>query len=533
MGSPYDAIIVGAGHNGLVTACDLARAGRKVLVLERRHLVGGACVTEEIFPGFKVSTAAYVLSLFRPDIIRDLRLEDYGLRILERNPSSFTPFPDGRSLLLGSDADLTQREISKFSGRDAERYPRYETLLDRVAERLEPMMEMTPPSVVRPGLRDLWKFLTVGRAFLRLGSQIGEGIELLTGAARPILDRWFESEQLKATLATDAVIGTMASPSMPGTAYVLLHHVMGETNGKRGVWGYVRGGMGALTQALANSARALSVTIRCDAEVANIIVKDGEVAGVALPTGEEFRAPVVASNADARVTFIRLLDSKVLPPDFVDAVGRIDYRSASLKINVALSELPDFRAAPGTQVGPHHRGTIHICPDLDYIERAYDDAKYGQPSERPILECTIPSAVDPTVAPPGAHLMSIFVQYAPYDLHGSTWDQLRDPFADRCVDLLTEYAPNFRASVIARQVLTPVDLERTFALTGGNIFHGAMSLSQLFCFRPVPGFADYGSSIRGLYLCGAAAHPGGGVMGTAGRNAARAILARGKRASEG
>ncbi len=529
MSRRYDAIIVGAGHNGLVTACYLAKAGRKVLVLERRHLVGGACVTEEVFPGFKVSTAAYVLSLFRPEIIRDLRLGDYGLRILERNPSSFTPFPDGRSLLLGSDARLNHREISKFSARDAERYPRYQALLDRVAGHVEPMMDMTPPRVVRPGLKDLWKFLRLGRALLRLGAHVGDGIELLAGAARPILDRWFESEQLKATLATDAVIGTMASPSMPGTACVLLHHVMGEANGKRGVWGYVQEGMGALTQALANAARDLSVTIRCNAEVGRILVTDGAAAGVALATGEEFHAPVVASNADARVTFTRLVDPKLLPPDFVEAVDRIDYSSASLKINVALSELPNFHAAPGTQPGPHHRGTIHICPDLEYIERAYDDAKYGQPSDRPVLECTIPSAVDSTVAPAGTHLMSIFVQYAPYSLRDSTWDQLREPFADHCFDLLTEYAPNFKASVIARQVLTPLDLERTFALTGGNIFQGAMSLNQLFCFRPVPGFADYGSPIRGLYLCGAAAHPGGGVMGAAGRNAARAILARSTR----
>ena len=485
MGNRYDAIIVGAGHNGLVTACYLAKAGRKVLVLERRHLVGGACVTEEVFPGFKVSTAAYVLSLFRPEILRELRLADYGLRILERHPSSFTPFPDGRSLFLASDSELNQREISKFSSRDAEHYPRYQALLDQVAERLESMMDMTPPSVVQPKLRDLWKFLKVGHALLRFGSRFGQGIELLTGAARPILDRWFESEQLKATLATDAVIGTLASPSMPGTAYVLLHHIMGEANGRRGVWGYVRGGMGALTPALANAARALSVTIRCEAEVASILVKDGAVTGVALTTGEDVHAPIVASNADAHVTFTRLLDSKLLPPDFLEAVSRIDYRSASLKINVALSDLPNFHAAPGTHAGPQHRGTIHICPDLDYIERAYDHAKYGQPSDRPILECTIPSAVDPTVAPAGTHLMSIFVQYAPYQLREATWDQLREPFADRCFDLLTEYAPNFRASVIARQVLTPLDLERTFTLTGGNIFHGAMSLNQLFSNPPV------------------------------------------------
>jgi phytoene dehydrogenase-like protein len=283
--------------------------------------------------------------------------------------------------------------------------------------------------------------------------------------------------------------------------------------------------MGSLTQSLAHAARELSVTIRCEAEVAGILVKDGAATGVVSATGEEFHAPVVASNADAQVTFTRLLDSKLLPPDFLAAVQRIDYSSASLKINVALSELPNFLATPGTQLGPQHCGTIHICPDLDYIERAFDDAKYGRPSNRPILECTIPSVVDPSVAPPGKHLMSIFVQYAPYQLRDATWDQLRDSFADRCFDLLNEYAPNFKSSVLARQILTPLDLERIFGLTGGNIFQGAMSLKQLFCFRPVPGCADYRTPIRGLYLCGAAAHPGGGVMGAAGYNAAREILA--------
>jgi phytoene dehydrogenase-like protein len=318
----------------------------------------------------------------------------------------------------------------------------------------------------------------------------------------------------------------MASPSMPGTAYVLFHHVMGETDGKRGVWGYVRGGMGGLTQALAAAARDLGAEVRCEVEVASILVRDGRVTGVALAGGDEFSAPIVASNADAHVTFTRLLDPKLLPPDFMEAVGRISYESASLKINVALAELPSFRACPGTAPGPQHRGTIHICPDQDYIERGYDDAKYGRPSARPILECTIPSVVDPTVAPPGRHLMSLFVQYAPYTLRDGDWDTLREPFADRCFDLLDEYAPNFKRSVLARQVLTPLDLERTFNLTGGNIFHGAMSLHQLFAFRPVPGFAGYRMPIGGLFLCGAAAHPGGGVIGAAGMNAARAILGR-------
>jgi phytoene dehydrogenase-like protein len=369
----------------------------------------------------------------------------------------------------------------------------------------------------------------LGCGFRRLGWAAAEAVEILTGPARPILDRWFESEQLKATLATDAIIGAMASPSMPGTAYVLFHHVMGETDGKRGVWGYVRGGMGGLTQALAAVARSLGVEIRCRAEVAHILVAEGRVTGVALAGGDEFAAPIVASNADARVTFTRLIDPGVLPPEFLAAVGRISYESASLKINVALSELPDFRACPGTTPGPQHRGTIHVCPDQDYIERAYDDAKYGRPSTRPVLECTIPSVVDPTVAPPGKHLMSIFVQYAPYALREGHWDDLRESFADRCFALLDEYAPNFTRSVLARQVLTPLDLERVFNLTGGNIFQGAMTPGQLFAFRPVPGYAGYRTPVSGLYLCGAAAHPGGGVMGTPGLNAARVILARRRR----
>jgi phytoene dehydrogenase-like protein len=523
---PHDAIIVGAGHNGLVTACYLARAGLRVVVLERREVVGGACVTEEVFPGFKVSTAAYVNSLFRPEIIRDLRLADHGFRVLARDPSSFTPYPDGRSLMLGRDAALTHREIAKFSRRDAERYPQYEAMLERVAAFVEPMLTMTPPDLRRPGARDLGTLFALGRGFQRLGWTSAEAVEILTGPARPILDRWFESEELKATLATDAIIGAMASPSMPGTAYVLFHHVMGETDGKRGVWGYVRGGMGGLTQALAAAAQTLGVEIRCGAEVAHIRVADGRATGVALASGEEVAAPIVASNADARVTFTRLLDARALPPEFVAAVERISYESASLKINVALNELPDFRACPGTTPGPQHRGTIHVCPDQDYIERAYDDAKYGRPSARPVLECTIPSVVDPTVAPSGRHLMSIFVQYAPYTLREGHWDDLREPFADRCFALLDEYAPNFSRSVIARQVLTPLDLERVFNLTGGNIFQGAMTPGQLFAFRPVPGYAGYQTPVAGLYLCGAAAHPGGGVMGTPGLNAARVILRR-------
>jgi phytoene dehydrogenase-like protein len=524
--SRYDAVVIGAGHNGLVTACYLARAGRRVLVLERRDVVGGACVTEETFPGFKVSTAAYVNSLFHGAIVHDLKLAAYGYEVLARDPSSFTPFPDGRSLLMGSDGELTRKEIAKFSMRDAERYPQYEAMLERVAAVVEPTLTTAPPDLLRPRLGDLRTVLSLGREFRRLGDGAGEAVEILTGAARPILDRWFESDELKGTLATDAIIGAMASPSMPGTAYVLFHHVMGETGGKRGVWAYVRGGMGGLTQALAAAARDLGADIRCDAEVARILVRDGQAVGVALATGDEFYAPIVASNADARVTFLRLLDRSALPEAFVADVERISYASASLKINVALAELPSFRALPGTAPGPQHRGTIHICPDQDYIERAFDDAKYGRPSKEPVLECTIPSVVDPTVAPPGRHLMSMFVQYAPYELRDGSWDDHREAFADRCFDVLDEYAPNFKRAVLDRQVLTPVDLERVFNLTGGNIFQGAMTPGQLFAFRPAPGYARYRTPLRGLYLCGAAAHPGGGVMGTPGLNAAREILGR-------
>ena len=522
--SAYDIIIIGAGHNGLVTAAYLARAGWRVLVLERREVVGGACVTEEIFPGFKVSTAAYVNSLLRPEIVRDLELKRHGLEILPRDPSSFSPFPDGRYLMLGPDAELNRREIGKFSPRDAAMLPRYEAMLERVVEFIEPTLLETPPDPWSGRFRDLWQLGKLAWRFSRLGRDGPRALEMLTGAARPILDRWFEAEQLKVTLATDAIIGAMASPSMPGTAYVLLHHVMGETNGVRGVWGYVRGGMGGISEALATAARQYGAEIRVGAEVAKILVRNGRAAGVALSDGAEIGAARVASNADAAVTFLKLVDQTELPAEFVAAVRSIDYSSPSLKINVALSELPDFSALPGREPGPQHRGTIHIAPTFEYIERAYDDAKYGRPSQEPILECTIPSAIDPSVAPPGKHLMSLFVQYAPTTLRDANWDDAKDAFADRCFEVLAAYAPNFPRAVIDRQVLSPLDIERRFGLTGGKIFQGAMTLGQLFFNRPVPGYANYRSPIRGLYVCGAAAHPGGGVMGAAGHNAAREIV---------
>jgi phytoene dehydrogenase-like protein len=521
---PADIIIIGAGHNGLVAAAYLSRAGYRVLVLERREVVGGACVTEAVWPGYKVSTAAYVCSLLRPRIIRELDLHRHGLELLARDPSSFTPFPDGRYLLLGPDRDASRREVAKFSARDAEALGRYEAMLERIADFIEPLIEVTPPDPWSRRPRDLYALARLGWQFVKLGRDGPRAVEVLTGAARTVLDRWFESEQLKATLATDAVIGAFAAPSMPGTAYVLFHHVMGECNGARGVWCYVRGGMGGITQALAAAARAAGAEIRLAAPVARILVRDARATGVVLEDGTEIGAPCIVSNADAQATFLRLLDLRELPAEFVTEVRAIDFSSASLKINLALGELPSFTALPGTTPGPQHRGTIHIAPTLDYIERAYDDAKYGRPSERPMIECTLPSVVDPTVAPPGRHLMQLFVQYAPNRLREGSWDDIKESFADRCLDVLAEYAPNIKDAVLERQVLSPLDLERRFGLTGGNIFQGAMGLERLFFLRPVAGYADYRTPIGGLYLCGSSTHPGGGVMGACGLNAAREIL---------
>jgi phytoene dehydrogenase-like protein len=532
----YDCIVIGAGHNGLVCAAYLARAGRRVLVLERRDIVGGTAVTEELLTGYRCSTASYLMSLLLPEIERDLELGKHGYKVLPRNPSSFTPLPDGNYLLLGPDAELNRREIGKFSARDAEAYLRYEAWLTRVAERLEPALMETPPDLLplpahwrRRSLferfGELKRARKLHKALDALGDDLPQTIELLSGAATPILDRWFQSDALKATLATDAIIGAFAPPSAPGTAYVLLHHVMGAAGGARGVWGYVEGGMGAVTQAMARAAQSHGATIRCGADVAEIVVESERAVGVRLVDGETIRAKQVVSNATAQITFQQLTPAAALPEPFRDAVARIDYASATVKINVATYELPNFRALPGnSEAGPQHRGTIHIAPTMEWIERAYADARAGWPSLEPVIEMTIPTSVDKTLAPEGHHIIGLFVQYAPYRLQRGDWDSAKESFADRCFDVIDRFAPNFSRSVLHRQVLSPLDLERRFALTGGNIFHGAMHLHQLFGFRPVPGWADYRTPLRGLYLCGASAHPGGGVMGAAGRNAALAML---------
>ena len=526
MSTTYDAIIIGAGHNGLVTAAYLARAGRRVLVLERREMVGGCAVTENLWPGYKVSTASYVNSLFRPEIIRDLDLKRHGFEMLPRSPSSFTPFPDGRYLMMGPDKEMTHREISKFSKKDAEALPKYEAMLERVADFLEPTLVQTPPNPWSMAPGNLLALLKLGLGFRKLGTDGQKAIEILTGAANPILDRWFESEQLKATIATDAIIGAFATPSMPGTAYVLFHHVMGECDGVRGVWGYVRGGMGGLSNAIASAAKEKGAEVRTNAAVSKIVTSMGRATGVVLTDGTEISARKVVSCLDASVTFLKLMDTKALPADFVELVRNLDYASGSAKVNLALSEVPNFTCLPGSTVGPQHHGTIHLCPTRDYIEKAFDPAKYGYISKNPIVEATMASSLDNTVAPPGQHVMSMFTQYFPYKLaaDAGTLEENRKAYAEKCIDIMTEYAPNFRKSVLNYQVLSPMDLESRFGLTGGNIMQGTMSLSSLSFMRPVPGYADYRTPVKDLYLCGAATHPGGGVMGACGYNAAREIL---------
>lgn len=519
-GRSFDAVIIGAGHNGLVCACYLAAAGLRVGVFERRGVVGGAAVTEEFHPGFRNSAASYTVSLLNPKVIRDLRLAERGLRIVERPFSNFLPTADGRYLKAGGGLEATQREIAKFSARDAARLPGYYDRLERVADVLRDLLLETPPNV-GGGLAQLFRGWKAARRLNSLDLDAKrDTLDLFTLAAADWLERWFESDPIKACFGFDSVVGNFASPWSPGTAYVLLHHVFGEVNGKKGTWGHAVGGMGAITQALAAEAAARGVVVRTGVAVERILEGGGRAAGLALSDGTEVAAGCVAANANPRL--IAALAGGTAWPE---AFANYQCESATFRMNVALSELPDFTCLPGREAAPHHSSGIILAPTLAYMDRAHASAREEGWSREPIVEVLIPSTVDDTLAPRGAHVASLFCQHFRFALPGGrTWDDERERAADAVIDLVTRHAPNFRASVLARRILSPLDLEREFGLVGGDIFHGKLSLNQLFSARPVLGHGNYRLPMAGLYLCGSGAHPGGGVTGVPGHNAAREIL---------
>jgi phytoene dehydrogenase-like protein len=525
----YDVVVIGAGHNGLVCAAYLGRAGLKVKVVERRAVVGGAVATAEFHPGFRNSVAAYTVSLLNPKVIRDLRLHDHGLKIVERRALNFLPTANGRYLLTGE--GRTKAEIARFSPRDAANYDAYNAELTDIADVLRDLVLRPPPNLV-PGwnarsLREALRLGSLGRRLGRLGIERQRALlDLFAKSAADHLDRFFESDPVKAVFGFDAVVGNYASPYTPGSAYVLLHHCFGEVNGKKGVWGHAIGGMGAIAEAMAKAAHAAGVSIETQAGVREVIVEKGRAAGVVLDDGRTIRARAVAGGINPRLLFGRLVPQGALPEDFAARMRRWKCGSGTFRMNVALSELPSFTALPGHAAGDHHTAGIILAPSLAYMDRAYDDARRYGWSREPIVELVIPSTLDDTLAPKGAHVASLFCQHVAPELpDGRSWDDHRDTVADLMITTVDRFAPGFKQSVIAATALTPLDLERDFGLVGGDIFHGAMTLDQLFSARPVLGHADYRAPLAGLYLCGSGAHPGGGVTGAPGHNAAQAIVA--------
>ena len=522
MGQHYDVIVIGGGHNGLVNAAYLAKAGRKVVVLERRHVLGGAAVTEEIIPGFLFSECSYVVSLLRPEIIRELDLPRHGLEILPLD-GTFSPMPNGDYLWRVNDHAKSIRDIRRHSRLDAEAYDEFSKMMTPMCRFVKPMLSMVPPDPTTLHPRDLKQLHFLLQRFRELSSDERYTlVQLMTMSSADFLDQWFETDVLKATMSASGIIGTFLGIRSPGTAYVLLHHYMGEIDGAFRSWGFSRGGTGAISNAIADAAREAGVEIRTKAPVGKILVKNGHACGVALQDGEELSAHVVSSSVDPHLTFEKFLEPSELPGDFLEGVRRYKFRGSSGKVNLALDALPNFKCLPGP--GAHLRGAISISPSMDYMERAYDDAKYGHYSRRPYIDMVIPSLTDPSVAPPGKHVLSCFVQYAPYKLAKGTWDDQREAFGDNVINTIAEYAPNIKDIIIGRQILTPLDLEREFGLTQGNIFQGELSLEQLFFLRPVAGWAYYRTPIRNLYMCGSATHPGGGIMGANGRIASQVIL---------
>jgi phytoene dehydrogenase-like protein len=524
MTKSYDALIIGGGHNGLVCAFYLARAGMKVRILERRDIIGGAAVTEEFHPGFRNSTASYTVSLLRPKVIADMRLHERGWRIIERTISNFFPF-ENNYLKLGGGTARTQAEFARFSQKDAETFPAYEEALERVAEVLRGISLKTPPNA-GGGIRALLAAAGQGRqlAGMKLDAQ-RDVLDLFVKSARDFLDGWYESDEVKAAFGFDAVVGNYASPDTPGSAYVLLHHVFGEINGKKGMWGHSVGGMGAITQYMAEACVEAGVEISLESPVAQVLVDGGKAAGVRLESGEEIAAGTVIANVGPGLLYKSMVAASDLPADFARRIGQWKTGSGTFRMNVALSELPSFSVLPGSAPAEHHTCGIIIAPTLDYMDKAYTDARSFGWSRAPIVEMKLPTTVDDSLAPPGQHIASLFCQqFAPELPDGKSWDDVREQVADHIIDTVTQHAPNFKAAVIARQIHSPLDLERKFGLIGGDIFHGHMSLDQLWAARPMLGYGDYRSPIRGLYMCGSGTHPGGGVTGAPGHNAAHEIL---------
>jgi phytoene dehydrogenase-like protein len=523
----FDVAIIGGGHNGLTCAAYLAAAGLKTLVLEQNEIVGGAAVTEEFHPGFRNSVAAYTVSLLNPKVIADLELARHGLTIVERPAANFWPVDATRFLLMRGGIVERQAAIARFSTRDAERLPDYEAALARAADVLRDLVLRTPPNV-GGGMFELVKGAAAGRGVLALDlADKRLLLDLFTQSAADFLGRWFESDVVKGAFAFDGIVGNYAAPSTPGTAYVLLHHCFGEVNGRRGAWGHAIGGMGAITQAMAAAARARGAEIRTGARVARLLTRNGSARGVVLASGEEISARAVAANVPPKLLFRDLIPAEAVAPEVRERFIGLKSGSGTFRMNVALAELPSFTCRPGTQTQDHHGSGIIIGPTLGYLERAYLDARACGWSAEPVVEMLIPSTLDPSLAPEGRHVASLFVQHvAPHLPDGRTWhdEREKEAFADLVIDTVSRHAPNFKASVIARQVLSPLDLERRFGMTDGDIFHGALSLNQLFSARPVLGYADYRLPLSGLYLCGAGAHPGGGVTGAPGHNAAREII---------
>jgi phytoene dehydrogenase-like protein len=523
MTQQYDAIVIGGGHNGLVAAAYLARAGKKTVVLEKRHLVGGATVTEEVFPGFKFTVFSYVVSLFRPEIVRELNLPAHGMTLLPLE-STLTPLPNGDYLYRGSDHYATLREIARHSPRDAEAYEEYGHYMYFMAKAVKYILGVIPPDPTSLNPKELMGLVDMAKHFLNLSQdQLYVLAKLMTMSAADFVEQWFESEPLKATLSASGIIGTFLGPRSPGTAYVLLHHYMGEIDGAYRAWGFHKGGTGGLAEVLSRAAQAQGVEVRCNAGVDHVLVRDGRAEGVVLENGDVLKAPLVLSSLDPKQTFLNMVNPSELPTDLVNAVRRFQTVGSSGKVNLALDGLPELACMPGA--GRHMAGAVSISPNLDYIERAYDDAKYGNFSRQPYIDIIFPSMIDPDMAPPGKHVMSCFVQYAPYQLADGPWtDAKREAFGDTVVDTLSEYFPNLKDLIIGRQVLTPVDIERITGISQGNIFHGELNLSQLFFLRPAAGYAKYRTPLKGYYQCGSGTHPGGGIMGAPGRLAALEVL---------